>query len=83
MRFKFKPSVTLTKKIIQDEYLLENLPLKSQAVFEKKNADKCNTKLAQKRKKANEKLVGKSSVVRKEKISEQKTYNHIVNMLKE
>jgi hypothetical protein len=45
VRFKFRLANSLREKIKDDEYLLENLPIKSQYEFTDKHQQKCNTEL--------------------------------------
>jgi nucleoid DNA-binding protein len=44
VRFKFKLSSALNKKLKSDQYLLENLPVKAQNVFNEKNKEVCESK---------------------------------------
>ena len=45
VRFKFKLSNAFRKRITNDEYLLNNLPVKSQYAFSEVNESKCNHEL--------------------------------------
>ena len=47
VRFKFRPSVSFSNKIRQDDYLLENLPVKAKVPFTEKHQDKCNSEIKQ------------------------------------
>ena len=71
IRFKFRPSATLMSKIRDDEYLLENLPVKSQAIFNEQNEEKC--KKFKDIKKENEKIMNGGR-----RISQQHTENRQV-----
>ena len=48
VRFKFKLSTALQKKIRTDQYLIKNLPVKAQHAFTKEHEQKCKPKEAQK-----------------------------------
>lgn len=48
VRFKFKISSSLNTKIKDDEYLLQNLPVKAKVVFNHKNEAICESKQEQK-----------------------------------
>ena len=47
VRFKFKPTFSLTSKLNSDQYLLENLPVKTPASFTKDHEAKCKDKKEQ------------------------------------
>lgn len=47
VRFKFKPTFSLTSKLNSDQYLLENLPVKTPAPFTKEHEEKCKDKKEQ------------------------------------
>ena len=44
VRFKFKLSSALNKKLKSDQYLLDNLPVKAQNVFNEKNRQVCENR---------------------------------------
>ncbi|MFW6242607.1 MAG: hypothetical protein ACOC2W_00450 [bacterium] len=41
IRFKFKPSMALMSKLNNDEYILNNIPVKSKIPFNEEHAEKC------------------------------------------
>jgi len=81
VRFKFRPSTTLIKKIRQDPYLLKNLPIKSQEVFTKKNIKKLSDARIIKQKENNKKAMSESSKYGIKKQKEKEVYNHVVDVL--
>ncbi len=78
IRFKFKPSTSLLNSIKDDEFLLENLPVKSATVFGKSNLEKCNTDESQEAKKHN-KMAEQQTI--KRGIKDVNLYNHIIDMI--
>lgn len=48
IRFKFRPSQALDRKLKGDEYLLENMPVKAKRAFDDDHAEKCQTRQEQK-----------------------------------
>lgn len=68
VRFKFKISSALNKKLKSDQYLLENLPVKAQNVFDENNEKVCQDK--QEKKQANLAAVSKANKVSRRKTDE-------------
>ena len=68
VRFKFKISSALNKKIKSDQYLLENLPVKAQNVFDEKNQEVCESK--QNKKHANLAAISEANKISKKKTDE-------------
>ena len=48
IRFKFKPSQALDRKLKNDEYLLEKMPVQAKRAFNESHAEKCQTGQEQK-----------------------------------
>lgn len=68
VRFKFKISSALNTKIKSDQYLLENLPVKAQNVFDEKNQKVCEDK--QNKKHANLAAISEANRVSRTKTNE-------------
>lgn len=68
VRFKFKISSALNKKIKSDQYLLDNLPVKAQNVFDERNQEVCENK--QIIKQANLAAISEANKVSKKKTDE-------------
>ncbi len=80
VRFKFRPSTSLIKKIRQDPYLLKNLPIKSQEPFTENNIKKLSETSVIEQKKNNEKAMTRSSKLGIKKQKEKEVYNRVVDM---
>ena len=48
IRFKFKPSQALDRKLKTDDYLLDNMPVQAKRAFDEKHAKKCEAHQEQK-----------------------------------
>jgi nucleoid DNA-binding protein len=68
VRFKFKISSALNKKIKSDQYLLENLPAKAQVVFDERNQQVCEDK--QLKKMANLEAISEANKISRKKTDE-------------
>ena len=79
VRFKFKLSAALRQKMKNDEFLLNNLPVKAQTSFTKDNADKVKDK--QEKKKANLHATSKVSKISKIKTDERIVADHIRDII--
>jgi len=81
VRFKFRPTLTLINKIRQDPYLLNTLPIQSQAIFDSGHAMKCHNSKSSKRKLDNETAIRESSKIGIKKEKEKEVYNHVIELL--
>lgn len=68
VRFKFKISSALNTKLKSDQYLLENLPVKAQNVFNEKNKKVCENKQGQKQ--ANLAAISEANKISKKRTDE-------------
>ena len=70
VRFKFKPPQSLIKKIKNDSYILESLPIIESVPFTKKHSDICSDKKDQR-------LLNKYSRINSEKMGKQHTQEEL------
>ena len=81
VRFKFTTAKSFTKKIVDDEYLLENLPVQAANKFDEKHKLKCEGKEYEK--KCNLEALRKSSEHEKKVKNNRLARNEILNALME